>query len=289
MTKKNRSERGGKKRLLAPVLAMGMVAGGVLSFGSTPAYANVGDVGYACGYYSNVSLGGGPYGSMGCGTQTSIYATANSASPSVTLQANGAMQYLSDIDGAKAVYGPAVMFSSPYTPSDTTTNSGELNAYTAGGSSVTSQAKAFAVGPSPFWTQTPASAVPYAEPAKSQTAAGGIHAYDNSVGYALGQCSASGPLNKSGLGSIKNGRVDTHTDTAGNPTATVVVPANADNLRINFWVESVGPEEHGHMVFNEKILNADGSITVNAAHMYMEGPFAFGDVIIGQVKCGRVA
>src|SRR5919206_169186 len=72
-----------RRRLLAPGLAAAVTAG-ALAIGPAPAQANPGDIGYACGYYSNVSLFGGPYGSMGCGTQTSSYASANSASPSVS-------------------------------------------------------------------------------------------------------------------------------------------------------------------------------------------------------------
>ena len=39
-------------------------------------------------------------------------------------------------------------------------------------------------------------------------------------------------------------------------------------------------------VFNEQIRNADGSITVNAAHQYVLGPTAVGELIIVQSRCG---
>ncbi|HWB72439.1 MAG TPA: hypothetical protein VG452_09470 [Egibacteraceae bacterium] len=40
------------------------------------------------------------------------------------------------------------------------------------------------------------------------------------------------------------------------------------------------------IVFNEQVTNPDGSLTVNAAHLYLLGPIAIGDVIIGQSICG---
>ncbi|MEO6350083.1 MAG: S-layer homology domain-containing protein [Candidatus Limnocylindrales bacterium] len=39
-------------------------------------------------------------------------------------------------------------------------------------------------------------------------------------------------------------------------------------------------------VFNEQMVNPDGSVTVNAAHQYLIGPTATGDVILGQAVCG---
>ena len=39
-------------------------------------------------------------------------------------------------------------------------------------------------------------------------------------------------------------------------------------------------------MFNEQIANPDGSITVNAAHEYLLGPTAVGDMVIGSSTCG---
>ena len=38
-------------------------------------------------------------------------------------------------------------------------------------------------------------------------------------------------------------------------------------------------------VFNEQLVGADGLITVNAAHEYVLGPIALGDVILGHTDC----
>lgn len=42
----------------------------------------------------------------------------------------------------------------------------------------------------------------------------------------------------------------------------------------------------GAHVYNEQVVNPDGSITVNAGHQYLLGPIAVGDLILGQVVCG---
>jgi hypothetical protein len=258
-------------------MVIGVVAAGLFGVGVTPAQAAV-SRGYACGYWSNVSLFGGPYGSQGCPPQSSGYATANSLSPAATWE-YGVPKTVTDNNGAKATYGPAVMVSSPYDPNDNLTNTGQLSAKTSGTTTVSAQAKAIAVGPSPFWTQTPSSAPPYAEPAKSAS-------YDGTIGFVRANCSASSSTTKSGSVKIKNGRVDVSTDADGSPTKTVVVPdPTPRNYRVDFTIDNVG--DHGYIIFNERIKNADGSLTVNASHMYMQGPIALGEVIIGQVKCGH--
>jgi hypothetical protein len=65
----------------------------------------------------------------------------------------------------------------------------------------------------------------------------------------------------------------------------VQVPDNPGaNTSYEGKIESVG--DTFRYVFNEQVKNADGSITVNAAHQYLLGPTAVGDVIIGQSRCG---
>ncbi len=262
------------RRRVRRVLILGVAAvtvwGGSLAGTLPAARATSANVGYACAYYSNVSLGGGPYGSQGCGTQTSSYATANSASPSVTLPADGSAVSATDNDGAMALYGPAAMFSSPWDVNGNAGNSGQLYVATSGTTSISSQARSKAVGPSPFWTGTPSS-----------------YPSSPTVGYVRATCTATSPTSKSGSVYIENGFVDTATDADGNPTSRVAVPANPpQNYSVPFTINSVG--DHGVVVFNERIQNADGSLTVNGSHMYLQGPFALGDVIIAQATCGHV-
>ena len=71
------------------------------------------------------------------------------------------------------------------------------------------------------------------------------------------------------------------------PLATVPVPVNpAPNTVIEGHVHVGNTTDNFRFVFNEHIQNADGSLTVNAAHQYLLGPIATGDLIIGQVVCG---
>ncbi|MEJ7845942.1 MAG: choice-of-anchor P family protein, partial [Acidimicrobiales bacterium] len=75
----------------------------------------------------------------------------------------------------------------------------------------------------------------------------------------------------------------TDADSAADDTV-VPVPANpGTNTRIEGAL-AVG--DSFTYIFNEQIQNPDGSITVNAAHLVLGGPLAFGDVIIGQSRCG---
>lgn len=263
------TKRAWAKRLLAVGAATASLAGGTLAGSVAPAQAATANVGYACAYYVNVSMFGTPQGRQGCAPQTSTEATANTLSPSVTLPSSGAAQSATDNDGAKSVYGPAIFFSSPYDAADNLTNSGQLTTSTSGGTVVSSMAQAKAVGPSPFWTKTPTS---------WQTAP--------DVGYVKATCTASA----TGSGwtvTIHNGVVDTSTDSQGYPTSQSLVPENpGPGYRVPFTINNVG--DSGIIVFNEYVANGDGSFTVNAAHMYMQGPSAVGDMIIGQVTCGHV-
>ncbi len=49
-------------------------------------------------------------------------------------------------------------------------------------------------------------------------------------------------------------------------------------------IEGVG--DSFRYVFNEHVRNLDGSLTVQAAHLYLLGPTAVGDLFIGTVECG---
>ena len=64
----------------------------------------------------------------------------------------------------------------------------------------------------------------------------------------------------------------------------VAIPANpAPNTVHAGQIETVG--DRFRAVFNEQIVNADGSITVNAYHLYLLGPTAIGEVIVGHAVC----
>jgi len=67
----------------------------------------------------------------------------------------------------------------------------------------------------------------------------------------------------------------------------VDVPASpARNTIFEGKLEDVG--DTFKYVFNEQIV-ANGAITVNAAHQYLLGPTAVGELIIGQSRCATTA
>ena len=74
-------------------------------------------------------------------------------------------------------------------------------------------------------------------------------------------------------------------DVEGDETI-VQIPVNPDpNTTYNGVIEGVG--DSFRAVFNEQIVDpADGSLTVNAYHLYLLGPTAVGELIVGQVVCG---
>lgn len=181
----------------------------------------------------------------------------------MTLPAGGSASYISavDNDGAKGAYGPAVIFGGQYDANDNIGPSGQLSTYTIGtqASQVLSrsQAQANVVGPAPF------------------------HA---SVVFA--RCTASTSNVKTYLVTLSNAVVETSTDADGNPLTWVNVPSSPPvNYTVSYTLDNIG--DHGIVVFKERINNADGSTTLNAVHMYMQGPIAYGDMVIGQATCGH--
>lgn len=274
MSKQRTVGRG--KRLMVPMVVVGTVAAGAVGFGASPAFAAT-TAGYACAYTTDISLGGTPQGTEGCGTQTSSDASSNSAAPSINWTGTAAQTV--DSGGAKASFGPAVFLSSPYDTNDALINTGELKVSTSGASNPTMDAKSSGLGPSPFWTATSISATHTATP----------------DGYVEAQCLATSTT-QSGMTNVVDGYVDTSLDSNGYPTNTVAVPTNALNgltspYTVDFTIDNIvtgGVVEHGTMVFNEQTTNAtDKSIVINGAHMVADGPFAVGDQIISQVKCSH--
>lgn len=102
---------------------------------------------------------------------------------------------------------------------------------------------------------------------------------------ATSTCSASSS-GVSGSATITGGKLQTDD---GNPNVdgdetNVTVPANpAPNTSFDGKLQSVS--DTFRYIFNEQIKNADGSITVNAAHQIAIGPTAKGDLIVGQSRC----
>jgi hypothetical protein len=69
---------------------------------------------------------------------------------------------------------------------------------------------------------------------------------------------------------------------AGVAIPGVTVAANpAPNTTVNLLLAKI--------VFNEQITGGDGSLTVNAVHVYLNAVVGSGDVVLAQAKCGPAA
>jgi hypothetical protein len=201
-------------------------------------------------------VGGGAYGFY---VSVGLFGGAPSTrgpAPTVSLPAGGsATPVTATAAEGNGVFGPASIFSS-----------GQLDVSTQGvpGGTVTSSAKVANVNKSTQEVFTAATA--------SSTCTA-------SSSGASGSTSLSGGR----LVTSEGANLDSDTD-----DTVVTLPADpAPNTSYEGKIETVG--DTFRYVFNEQIKNADGSITVNAAHQYLLGPTAVGEAIIGQSRCGITA
>lgn len=228
------------RKFIARVI-VGCAAAGLLVLPCATAQADVTAVeGSAYGYFSNISLFGGPPSTRG-------------PVPTVTLSPGGGGPNTASALTGLAQYGPATFFSSgPITVS----TQGTLGP--AG--SVTSSTTIQTVNTSGQEVFTAANVSSFSTASES-----GVTGSTTITGGTL-QTSEGNP------------------DVIGDETI-VVIPTNpAPNTAYTGTVEGVG--DSFRYVFNEQIVNPDGSLTVNAAHQYLLGPTAVGDLIIGQSVAG---
>ena len=245
------------RRARVVVATVGISAAAV---GLTPAPAHAATAvnGSAFGYFSNVSLFGGPYNLRGYGQPSTAPAIA--ATPSVSLAPGGGSVSLTDADGSLAAYGPAVIFGW-YNPSTGTYGSTGPQTVTASGTiggsgSVMSRATVNNAGPGPLV-----------------------------MPQIVTTCSRSGSTTQVTV-QVTNGYVETSTDpSTGAVTSVQSIPSSpAPGTRINGTLNHVG--DTFHVIFNEHRLNADGSTSVIGAHMYLTGPTAVGDLVVASATCG---
>ncbi|HEX2699870.1 MAG TPA: hypothetical protein VHM89_06660 [Acidimicrobiales bacterium] len=244
--------------LVATMVALGAAT---FTFAAAPASADVGQViGGAYGHWTNVSLFGGP-------------SSVRGPNPTVSLPPTGADPALiGKVPSASAVYGPATIFGGKWPiDQDTAPPSGPITVSTKGttgpGGSVTSTVD--------IVLRTPA----------NPASPGGFGPTVPNEGDELhSSCTA----NESGVtGSVRfvNAILATSTDESGEPKDTEPIP---DNPPVNYTrtgeITNVG--DHWRIVYNEQIKGADGSLTVNAIHMFLLGEIAVGEQIVGQVRCG---
>ncbi len=182
------------------------------------------------------------------------------AEPVVVLPPDGGSQ-ADSLPGVTAVFGPAVVLSGQTEGSDTVPT-GELTVSTEGETGpegfVTSTASVVDVGPGPFVAD---------EVASTCTAdAGGV----------------------TGSAMITGGSIATSTDVETEEPLTIEdIPENPPpNTTIEGTVDHLG--ESFRVVFNEQVVDGD-TITVRAVHLYLLGPIALGELIVGQTVCGLSA
>lgn len=112
---------------------------------------------------------------------------------------------------------------------------------------------------------------------------GAVHAQADIANVGIGLAALSGTI-----GAVNATCDATQAGVTGSSTladvkiAGVAVGANpAPNTTINLLLAKI--------VFNEQITNPDGSLTVNAVHIYLNAIVGSGDVILAQAKCGPAA
>ncbi len=231
---------------------------GLVGAGTSPAHAASAVRGSAFGYYTNVSLFGGPYNLLGYGQAAG--APAVSATPSVSLPSTGGSVSLTDADGSKAAYGPAVIFGWYDTATQTYVNSGSETVLAqgskAGSGTVLSRSTVNNAGPGPLV-----------------------------MPQVITTCQRSGSTTVASV-QVSSGFVETSTDpNTGAVTSTQAIPSSPTaGLTINGTLDHIG--DSFSIVFNEQTTNADGSKTVVGAHMYLLGPIAVGDMVIASATCG---
>lgn len=231
--------------------------------------------GEAYGHYTNVGLFGGPQRAVG-------------PAPFVSLPPSGSEQAITANEtNAAAVYGPANIFAGkwPCEPDNCPASappSGPITVSTQGtpGGSVTSSVD-ITLHPEPV----PVGCDKDPPGAKNCTSTGGFGPIPVIQGDELhSTCTAnpSGPP----TGSVRfvNAEVALNTEESGEPKDVEKVPDNPPpNYERTGEITNVG--DRWRLVLNEQIIEPDGSITVNAVHMFLLGAIAVGEQILGHVRC----
>jgi len=280
--------------ILAALISSATLAGILIGVAQAPASATVTAVrGSACGFTTKVGLFAGPQAVRGCGT--AVPPTDPSYSPSVALPPGGSATAITatDPDGAKGVYGPATIFGGIWPPDVLSpTPSGPLTASTQGtpgGGAVTSFAD-ITLNPAPKPVVCYADRnLPNPKPTNCNDPGGfgpsPVWGDSLHVECRASESAVTGSATFSNAYVAKATIVGGENDGSPDPAATDAVP---NPTPVN-WTRSGVLSNVGDtftVVFNEQIVNPDGSLTVNAVHLYLFGQFAVGEAIKGQATCG---
>ncbi|HEX8770229.1 MAG TPA: Calx-beta domain-containing protein [Acidimicrobiales bacterium] len=287
------------RSFLAAVIATGSLAALAVG-GASPAAADpITSVrGEACANITNVGLFGGPQAKLGCAPQAGnsfAPASTTTLAPSVALPSGGSASAITetDTDGSQAKYGPATINGGIWPPDvSSPTPSGPEIVSTQGtpeGGTVTSSAD-ITLKAQP-WPEYPCYTGYSPPPGHTGCPDPGGFGPAPVWGDSLhAECTAT-ESSVTGSATFSNAFVAKATivggedDGAPDPAATEAVPNNPSvNYTRHGVINNVG--DVFTVVYNQHIYNADGSLTVNAVHMYLFGPVAVGEVIRGQATCG---
>ncbi|MGH9283127.1 MAG: hypothetical protein ACRD0S_09340, partial [Acidimicrobiales bacterium] len=238
--------------------------------------------GLAFNYFTNVSLFGGPANLQGYGQAAGAPSTA--ASPSVTCPAGGGNPTATDPDGARSTYGPATIFGGIWPddnnvapPSGPLTSS--VNCRLGEDGLVTATTRAARNPAGTTWTTPPGSVEAWP---------GGVGPDPFHADAVTSTCTKRADGTTSASTTVANGVLVTSTDGTQLPKTQQDVPTSPPaNYTREGTIDHVG--DRWRIVLNEQATASDGTITVSAAHMYLLGPTAVGDQVIGQVRCGLTA
>lgn len=276
--------------------------------------------GEACTYSVKVGLFGGPQTTSGCNEGTSSTNTGpirppgpntpptsdSSYSPHVKISGSGGTMSATDANGAKATYGPAVIHGGMWPCEDkgtdtvggiqddnvngncpaSTPSSGPQAASTTG--SATSGTVSASADISLF--ASPVAVTCYAGWGPNPPSTAGCRNYGGFGPFPVwgeslhAECTAT-ETSATGSATFVNAWHTFSTDVEGEPVEQEPIPNNPPiNYTRSGVITNVG--DVFTTVYNQHIVNADGSLTVNAVHMYLFGPTAVGEMVRGQVTCG---
>ncbi len=215
--------------------------------------------GGAFGHYTKVGLFGGPASAVG-------------PVPDVRLPPAGSSRPLTAKEAAgSAVYGPAHIFGGEWPPDvDVAPPAGPITVTTKG----VGGSKASVTSTVDIVQRTP----------KDPKSPGGFGPEPPTQGDELHASCTATPTGATGTTRFVHAVMSKATDPSGEPTEEEPIP---DNPPVNYTrtgvLTNVG--DRYKLVYNEQFVDPDGSITVNAVHMYLLGDIAVGESIIGQVRC----
>lgn len=231
------------------IILVVLSTGGLFTVGLSPAGAEVTSAtGSAYGFWAELSLFGGPPSERGPEPAVELAPDASDSPQEAT------------VEEAAAVFGPATVFRSKEIVV-------RAEATLGPGGSVT--------------TSSRVQADLDAEVGDAQRRPGPMY-YD-----ALeSTCTAEDGGDITATTVVEGGVVVTSYDpSTQEPRTEEEVPENPEpGYTVEGTIDHVS--DRFRIVYNEQIENPDGSITVNAAHMYFLGDIAVGDLIIGQSTCG---